>query len=77
VRIDVENLVLRYGDVTALDGLTFRLEAGKIYGLLGRNGAGKTSLLSVLAAFRRQSAGRCASTSSRCSRTRASPAESA
>ncbi|MBG0815941.1 ATP-binding cassette domain-containing protein [Planomonospora sp. ID82291] len=57
MRIDVEDLVLRYGDVTALDGLTLSLEPGKIYGLLGRNGSGKTSLLSVLAGFRRQTAG--------------------
>ena len=58
MRIEVEDLVLRYGDVTALDGITLTLEEGKIYGLLGRNGSGKTSLLSVLAAFRRHTAGR-------------------
>ncbi|MBF9133721.1 ABC transporter ATP-binding protein [Plantactinospora sp. S1510] len=57
MRIDVENLVLRYGDTTAVDGLTFNLAGDKIYGLLGRSGSGKTSLLSVLAAFRRESAG--------------------
>jgi ABC-2 type transport system ATP-binding protein len=57
VRIEVEDLVLRYGEVTAVDRLTLDLAGGKIYGLLGRNGSGKTSLLSVLAAFRRQSAG--------------------
>ncbi|MBB2914522.1 ABC-2 type transport system ATP-binding protein [Streptosporangium becharense] len=57
MRIEVEDLVLRYGDVTALDRLTLTLEEGKIYGLLGRNGSGKTSLLSILAAFRRQTAG--------------------
>jgi len=56
--IAVENLTLRYGAVTALDDLTFTLEDGRIYGLLGRNGSGKTSLLSVLAAFRKATAGR-------------------
>lgn len=55
--IDVRGLTVRYGDVTALDDLTFRLEGGKIYGLLGRNGAGKTSLLSVLSAYRKPTAG--------------------
>jgi ABC-2 type transport system ATP-binding protein len=55
--IAVDGLVLRYGSVTALDGLTFTLPGGRIYGLLGRNGAGKTSLLSVLAGFRRASGG--------------------
>ncbi|GLX01991.1 ABC transporter ATP-binding protein [Microtetraspora sp. NBRC 16547] len=58
MRVEVEDLVLRYDDVTALDRLTFSLEESKIYGLLGRNGSGKTSLLSILAAVRRQSAGR-------------------
>ncbi|MEU6739164.1 ABC transporter ATP-binding protein [Streptosporangium sandarakinum] len=57
MRIDVRDLVLRYGETTALDGLSFTLESGKIYGLLGRNGSGKSSLTSVLAAFRRQTSG--------------------
>lgn len=51
-------LTLRYGRTAALDGVSFSLEGGKIYGLLGRNGAGKTSLLSVLAGFRRPTGGR-------------------
>jgi ABC-2 type transport system ATP-binding protein len=55
--IEVERLSLNYGDVTALKDLTFTLEGNKIYGLLGRNGSGKTSLLSVLAAFRRATSG--------------------
>ncbi|WP_214103739.1 ATP-binding cassette domain-containing protein [Acrocarpospora catenulata] len=57
MRVEVRDLVLRYGETTALDGVTLSLEPNKIHGLLGRNGSGKTSLLSVLAAFRRQSAG--------------------
>jgi ABC-2 type transport system ATP-binding protein len=57
MRIETKDLRLRYGSTTALDGLNITLEAGKIYGLLGRNGSGKTSLLSVLAAFRKQSSG--------------------
>ena len=55
--VQVEDLTLRYGATTALDRLSLTLTAGKIYGLLGRNGSGKTSLLSVLAAFRRASGG--------------------
>lgn len=55
--IEVRDLVLRYGDLTALDRVSFRLDAGKIHGLLGRNGSGKTSLLSVIAAFRRATSG--------------------
>jgi ABC-2 type transport system ATP-binding protein len=55
--LEVDKLRLRYGEVTALDDLTFALAGGKVHGLLGRNGAGKTSLLSVLAAFRKPTAG--------------------
>ena len=55
--IEVAGLRLDYGAVTALDGLSFTLPGGRIYGLLGRNGAGKTSLLSLLAGFRRPSGG--------------------
>jgi len=55
--ISLRDLTVRYGDTVAVDGITLDLEPGKIYGLLGRNGSGKTSLLSVLAAYRRASAG--------------------
>jgi ABC-2 type transport system ATP-binding protein len=55
--IQVRGLTLRYGRTTALDRISLTLDGGKIYGLIGRNGSGKTSLLSVLAAFRRASAG--------------------
>lgn len=55
--IEVEDLQLRYGDVTAIDGLTLRLAGDGIHGLLGRNGAGKSSLLSVLAGFRKPTSG--------------------
>lgn len=55
--IEAKGLELRYGAVTALDDLSFDLTGGRIYGLLGRNGSGKTSLLSVLAGFRKASGG--------------------
>ncbi|GAA2665783.1 ABC transporter ATP-binding protein [Nonomuraea recticatena] len=57
MRIDIDNLRVAYGETVAIDSLSLRLDTGKIYGLLGRNGAGKTSLLSVLAGFRRHSGG--------------------
>lgn len=55
--IEVRELTLRYSDTVAIEDLSVRLTGGKIYGLLGRNGSGKTSLLTVLAAFRRPSSG--------------------
>lgn len=55
--IDVTGLCLDYGDTRALDDMTFSIEGGKIVGLLGRNGSGKTSLVSVLAAYRPETAG--------------------
>jgi ABC-2 type transport system ATP-binding protein len=55
--ISLRNLTVRYGDTVAVDELTLDLPTGRIYGLLGRNGSGKTSLLSVLASYRRASAG--------------------
>ena len=55
--IVLRDLTVRYGETVAVDGLDLDLAPGKIYGLLGRNGSGKTSLLSVLAAYRRASSG--------------------
>jgi ABC-2 type transport system ATP-binding protein len=46
--IEVENLTGRYRDVTAADNATFTVEENKIYGLLGRNGAGKTTVMQLL-----------------------------
>ena len=43
--IAVTNLVKRFGDVTAVDGISFDVAPGTIFGLLGRNGAGKTTTL--------------------------------
>jgi ABC-2 type transport system ATP-binding protein len=55
--VEVDDLTVRYGDTVAVDGLTLKLDGGKIYGLLGRNGSGKTSVLSVVSAFRRATSG--------------------
>lgn len=57
MNIDVRDLTVRFGQTVAIDNLSLQLAAGKIYGLLGRNAAGKTTLLSVLAAFRKASGG--------------------
>jgi ABC-2 type transport system ATP-binding protein len=46
--IETENLSKRYGDVTAVDGLSLRVAEGEIYAFLGLNGAGKTTTLRML-----------------------------
>jgi len=48
--IQVRNLTKRYKDALALDGVSFDIEQDAIYGLLGRNGAGKTTAMSILTA---------------------------
>lgn len=55
--VSLHDVSLRYGDAEALSRITCTLEGGKVYGLLGRNGAGKTSLLSLLAGFRKPTSG--------------------
>lgn len=46
--IAVHDLIKRYDDVTAVNGLTFRVEAGSVTALLGGNGAGKTTTIAML-----------------------------
>lgn len=46
--IQIENLVKRYGERTAVDGLELTIVAGEIFGLLGPNGAGKTTTIRML-----------------------------
>jgi ABC-2 type transport system ATP-binding protein len=48
VAIETHNLVKRYGDVTAVDGLSLRVVKGEIYAFLGLNGAGKTTTIRML-----------------------------
>lgn len=46
--VKVENLYKSYGAVQALNDLSFQVEAGQIYGIIGPDGAGKTSLFRIL-----------------------------
>ncbi|AWP27268.1 ABC transporter ATP-binding protein [Paenibacillus sp. Cedars] len=48
--IEVRNLTKEYKDTTAVDHVSFRIEENKIYGLLGRNGAGKTTIMQMITA---------------------------
>jgi ABC-2 type transport system ATP-binding protein len=56
--VEVEDLRVRYGEVAAVDGVSFTAEAGRITAVLGPNGAGKTSTVEVLEGFRRSAGGR-------------------
>lgn len=55
--VEVRDLTARYDTTVALDAVSFTIRPGVITGLLGRNGSGKTTALSVLAAFRRRTSG--------------------
>jgi len=46
--LEVKNLVKKYGDFTAVKGISFDIQEGEIFSLLGPNGAGKTTTISVL-----------------------------
>ncbi|WP_033163948.1 ABC transporter ATP-binding protein [Clostridium sp. KNHs205] len=56
-QVEVKNVSLKYKKFEALKNISFKLEDQKIYGLIGRNGAGKTSLLSILSALREATEG--------------------
>ncbi len=56
--IEISGLVKKYGEVTALDGLTFEVPKGSIFGFLGPNGAGKTTTTRILVGLSRPTAGR-------------------
>ena len=53
----MEHLVKRYGDLTAVDDVSFRVEAGDFFGFLGPNGAGKTTTISAIVSLVRKTAG--------------------
>jgi ABC-2 type transport system ATP-binding protein len=46
--IEVRNIVKRFGDFTAVDGISFTVAPGEIFGLLGPNGAGKSTLIRMM-----------------------------
>ncbi len=55
--IAVRDLVKKYGDFTAVNGLSFDVEQGEIFGLLGPNGAGKTTTLEIIETLRPKTSG--------------------
>ena len=56
--IEVENLTKRYGEVTAVNHISFSVEKGTLLGFLGVNGAGKTTAISMLSTLLRPDEGR-------------------
>ena len=56
--ISAEGLVKRYGDLTALDGVSFSVPRGCVFGLLGPNGAGKSTTIRILTGLTRPTSGR-------------------
>jgi ABC-2 type transport system ATP-binding protein len=56
--IEVENLTKRYGNVTAVDAISFTAKHGQVTGFLGPNGAGKTTTMRMLTGFMPPTAGR-------------------
>jgi len=55
--VDVTDLVVRYGAVVAVDGLSFVADGGEVLAILGPNGAGKTTTVETIEGFRRPAAG--------------------
>lgn len=56
--INVEELVKKFGDLVAVDHISFTVRAGEIYGFLGPNGAGKTTTINILCTLIKPTAGR-------------------
>ena len=47
--VSVENITKRYGKTVALDGVSFEVEKGELFGIIGPDGAGKTTLFRIIA----------------------------
>ena len=56
--IEASHLTKRYGDVVAVDDVSFKIERGEVVGFLGPNGAGKTTVMRMLTAFLPPTTGR-------------------
>ena len=57
VMIDIQDLRVKFGNHTVVDGLSLEIRRGEVFGLLGPNGAGKTTTLAAIQGLRRPNAG--------------------
>ncbi len=55
---EVRDLVVRFGDFTAVDGLNFDVKDGEVFGFLGPNGAGKTTTIRTITTIQRPTSGK-------------------
>jgi ABC-2 type transport system ATP-binding protein len=55
--LEIDGLTRRFGDVVALDGLSFSVEPGRLFGFVGANGAGKTTAMRIVVGVERADAG--------------------
>lgn len=55
--VEVKNLVKKFGDFTAVSGISFDVKKGEIFGILGPNGAGKTTTLNLMLSLLKPTAG--------------------
>ena len=46
--LEIQNVTMKFGGVTAIDNLSFSVKRGQIYGLIGPNGAGKTTIFNII-----------------------------
>ena len=56
--IVIENLVKKYGDLLAVNNISFKIRKGEIFAFLGPNGAGKTTTVEILEGIRKKTSGK-------------------